>query len=173
MLLTIKLTLCLCFLTATVFSQDRIRKSMVGPHDDQTRVVIAFTDILEDGYRLQSMIIDVTPAKDRKEDPSAVQLDLTSTVRSLSTGAKKQKILILRWKKSGELEIRCDGKWTRHEIGPPLENVVATTKMIIQSLPSNTKTPTEFTISPEVERKISSIFESLNAQSVPCLRELN
>jgi len=146
---------------------------MVGPHDDQTRVVIAFTDLLEDGYRLQSMIIDLTPAKDRKEEPSAIQLDLTSTVRSLSTGAKKQKILILRWKKSEELEIRCDGKWTKHEVGLALENVVATTKMIIQTLPLNTKTPTEFTISPEVEQKISSIFDSLNNQNVPCLRELN
>ena len=173
MRLIVKLTLCLCFLMATVFSQDRIRKSMVGPHDDQTRVVIAFTDLLEDGYRLQSMIIDLTPAKDRKEEPSAIQLDLTSTVRSLSTGAKKQKILILRWKKSEELEIRCDGKWTKHEVGLALENVVATTKMIIQTLPLNTKTPTEFTISPEVEQKISSIFDSLNNQNVPCLRELN
>jgi hypothetical protein len=146
---------------------------MVGPHDNQIRVVIAFADTLQEGYKLQTMIIDLTPIKSSKEQPSSVEVDLTSTVRSLSTGEKKQKILLLRWKKTGEIELRCDGQWVKQDAGTAIDKFVEATKAVIQSIPLNTKTPTDVTLSQELEQKISSTFNALDTENIPCLREVD
>ena len=173
MRLIIKLFICLCLAPATTAAQDQIRKFMVGPYGDQTRIIYAVTDILPDGYKLQSMIIDMTRVKNSNEEPSSVLVDLTSTVRSLSTGEKKQKILILRWKKTGELELKCDGNWTKQDKVAAIDTILETAKTVIQSVPLNTKTPTEVSVTPELEQKISLVFDSLNTKAMPCLRDVH
>jgi hypothetical protein len=173
MRLIINLLICLCLLPATTTAQERIRKAMVGPNGDQIRIVYTVTEILPEGYKLQSMIIDMSRVKNSNEDPSSVSVDLTSTVRSLSTGAKKQKILVLRWKKTGELEFKCDGNWTKQEMGAVVDKIQETTKSVIQSFPLNTKTPTEVSVTSELEQKLSLVFDSLNTAALPCLREVH
>ena len=170
-----KLLICLCLLSipVTITGQERIRNTIVGPYGDETRVVIALTDPLPEGYRLQSMIIDLTPIRKKTDEPSLVQLDLTSTIRAVTTGEKQQKILILRWKKNGELEVKCEGKWTRQEGGPAMEGIVIITKAVIQTLPTDVKRPTEFTLAPDLEKRISSIFDSLSTEKFQCLRDLH
>jgi hypothetical protein len=167
------LVLCVCFCSANASGQERLRKAMVGPYGDQVRVVVALTDVTQEGYRLQSMIIDVAPGKTKGEDASEVKLDLTSTVRNLSSGAKNQKILILRWKKNGELELKCDGTWSKHETNPALEKVIALTRTVIGTVDLNAKTPTEFKLSTDLEEKVSVLFDSLGTEDYPCLRKLN
>jgi hypothetical protein len=120
---------------------------------------------------MQSMIIDVNP--DKSGQPTSFLVDLTSTVRSLSTGEKIQKILLLRWKKPGEIELRCDGKWVKQASGPALDNIVQATKAVIQSVPLGSKTPTEVSLQEDIERKASSILDGLSTETLPCLRSLN
>jgi hypothetical protein len=171
MRLMMKLLVCLCLVPVAASGQERIRKFMVGPKDDQVRVVIAFAEPSEEGYKLQSMIIDLTPVKDKKEQPAAVHVDLTSTVRSLATGAKKQKILILRWNKAGELELKCAGQWKKQEAVASIEKIVTTTKAVIGAVPLDAKAPTEVTLPKDLEQKISSILDSLFTEDLPCLRD--
>ncbi|MCM3872689.1 MAG: hypothetical protein ND895_18565 [Pyrinomonadaceae bacterium] len=173
MRLIIKLLICLCLLPATTAAQEKIRKFIVGPHGEQIRIVYAVTDILPDGYKLQSMIIDLARVKNSNEEPSFVLVDLTSTVRSLATGEKQQKILVLRWKKTGELEFKCDGNWTKQEKGAVVDKIQETTKSVIQSVPLNSKTPTEVPVTTELEQKLSLVFDSLNTQALPCLRDVH
>lgn len=145
---------------------------MVGPNNDQIRIVVAFIEPSQEAYSMQSMIIDVDSVKDRKEQPSSFQVDLTSTVRSLSTGEKRQKILLLRWKKTGEIELKCDGKWKKRDVGSIMDKIVEATNAVIQSVPLDAKSPTEFTLSPELEQKVSSILSSLNTEDFQCLRSV-
>ena len=173
MKLVIKSILCLCLFSVSVFCQDRIRKTVVGPNDDKIRVVISIIDPSEDGYKLQSMIIDIDPIKDGKEQPKSVFVDLTSTVRSLSTGKKDQKILQIRWNKKEEIETRCDGKWKKGTSATSTDKIVEVTKDIIQNIPLNLKNPTEFTLTPEIEKKIDAVLNSLNSENFSCLRIVN
>lgn len=171
MRLIMKALVCLCLLSAPVIGQERIRKFMVGPSGDNTRIVIALADPTPEGYRLQSMIIDMTPIKNRGEQPSFVQVDLTTTVRSLSTGAKDQKIIVLHWKKTGELELKCNGQWTKHDREAAIDKIIDVTKAVIESVPLDAKAPTEVNLSADLERKVSSILDTLNSKDIPCLRE--
>jgi hypothetical protein len=174
MRLIIKVLVCLCLTSVTVSSQERIRKFMAGPvGSDQIRVVIALADPLQDGYRLQSMIIDMTPIKKRDEQPALIQVDLTSTIRSVSTGEKKQKILVLRWKKSGELELKCDGKWTKQDTVAAIDRIMEVTKAVVQDVPLDAKTPTDVNLSHDLEQKVSSILDALSTEEIPCLRDIH
>lgn len=173
MRLIFKLVLCLCLLPLSVFCQERIRKTMVGPNNDQIRILISFIDPSEEGFKMQSMIIDMDKIKDSKEQPKSVFVDLTSTVRSLSTGKKDQKILLLRWNKKGEIELKCDGKWVKQNSASATDKIVETTKFIIQNIPLNTKTPTEIALTKEIEQKIEAVLNSLYTENFPCLRVVN
>lgn len=173
MRLIITLLICLFCLGGNALGQERIRQVMVGPNDNQTRIVVAFIEPTETSYRMQSMIVDFGQLKSRNERPASFQVDLTSTVRTLSTGAKVQKILVLRWKKTGDLELKCDGNWARQEASPVLTNIVEVTQKLIDNVPIDTKSPTEATLPQDVEQKIIAILNSLDTQNVPCLRNIN
>jgi hypothetical protein len=166
----LKLLLYVSLIPASVFSQDQIKKVMVGPAGNSIRVVAAFIEPSQESIKTQSMIIDVNAVKNKTERPSFYQVDLTSTVRSLSTGDKNQKILILRWKKDGEIEFKCEGKWEKKSAGAAIDRIVETTKAVIQSVPLDKEAPSEVTLPEEVEKKISSIFNTLDTESLPCSR---
>jgi hypothetical protein len=119
------------------------------------------------------MIIDLTPVRKKPEEPQEVHLDLTSTIRAFASGSKDQRILILHWNKNGDLEAKCDGNWKKQETNPVLNNIIATTKAVIQTIPSTPGEPKDFELSNELEQKILAIFDALTPQSVPCLRELH
>lgn len=171
MRLVIKLFVCLALVSVNAMGQERIRKFMAGPNGDQIRVVIALTDVLEDGYKFQSMIIDMSRIKNASEQPSFVQVDLTATVRSLVTRAKQQKSFIIRWNKAGQIELKCDGKWTKHDTSPGIEKIRAVTKSVIENIPLDAKTPTDVTLSPQLEQEASSILDALKPADFPCLKE--
>jgi hypothetical protein len=170
----IKLLVCLCLLPAAGLGQERIRQVMVGPSNDQFRIVVAFIEPSPESYIMQSMIINLDKIKNKNEQPSSFLLDLTSTVRNLSTGEKKQKILLLQWKKSGAIELKCDGKWVKQDTpAAAIEKIVEATKTVIQSVPLDAKTPTQAKLPPEVEQNVISILNSLQTENLPCLRSLN
>ncbi|HEX8845706.1 MAG TPA: hypothetical protein VF791_13725 [Pyrinomonadaceae bacterium] len=145
---------------------------MVGPYNDEIRILIAFIEPTEVSYKMQTMIIDLAPLKNRNEEPSSVQVDLTSTIRSLSTEGKQQKIVILRWKQTGELELKCDGKWVKKDAASSTDKIIEVTKAVIQSVPLDAKTPTEVTLPQETEQKVSSLLNALHTENFPCLRTL-
>lgn len=173
MRLIMKLLLCLFLLPASVFCQERITNVMVGPRDDQTRIVAAFVEPTEDALKTQSMIIDLAPIKTSKEQPAAVLVDLTSTVRSLATGEKKQKILQLRWQKNGEVEFKCEGKWKKQTADAATNKIVEAATALFQIIPLNTKKPTQIDLPKDVEQKILSVFDSLTTENFSCLRNVN
>jgi hypothetical protein len=172
MRLMMKIFLCLCLAPLGVVCQERITKVMVGPQDDQFKIVAAFIEPAETTYKMQSMIIEMSPIKDNKEQPKSVLIDLTSTVRTLSTGEKQQKILQLRWQKPGEIEFRCDGKWKKQTSNAATDKIVEAAKALFEVIPVKAKQPTEITLTPAVEQQILAIFDTLNAEDFPCLREL-
>src|SRR5687768_11615292 len=127
------LLLCLCFVPVSIFSQERISTVSVGPYNDQFRIVIAFVEPSAESYKMQSMIIDMDPIKNSQEQPASVFVDLTSTVRTLSSGEKKQRILQLRWKKKGGLELKCEGKWVKKESGSATDTIIEAVKSVIEN----------------------------------------
>ena len=173
MRLIMKLLLCLCLLPASVFCQERITSVMVGPKEDQTRIVAAFVEPTEDALKTQSMIIDMTPIKNNKNQPASVFVDLTSTVRNLSTGEKKQKILQLRWQKIGEVEFKCDGKWKEQTADAATNKIVEAATALFRIIPLNTKKTTELDLPKDVEQKILSVLDSLTTETFSCLRNVN
>lgn len=173
MRLIMKLLLCLCLLPASVFCQERITSVMVGPKEDQTRIVAAFVEPTEEALKTQSMIIDMTPIKNNKNQPASVFVDLTSTVRNLSTGEKKQKILQLRWQTIGEVEFKCDGKWKEQTADAATNKIVEAATALFRIIPLNTKKTTELDLPKDVEQKIISVLDSLTTETFSCLRNVN
>ena len=163
---------CLCFFPAIALGQERITTVKVGPYGDQVRIIVALIDPSPDGYKMQSMIIDLTPAKNKGDQPLSVQVDLTSTVRSLSTGKKQQYILLMRWKGPGEVELKCEGKWAKQDQTAPAR-VVETVKAVVENVPLNTKTPTDVTLPQEIGQRVSAALDSLGGKDLPCVRDIH
>lgn len=165
------LLLCLCFVPVAALGQERVTKVMAGPNDDTFRVLVSFMAATDDSYKLQSIIIDVNRVKDKKEQPTDFYVDLTSTVRSLTTGAKKQRIFVLRWGKSAEIEVKCEGgKWAKQKPGPEIDKIVETVKAVIQNSPLDAKKPVEITLPQNVEQKAASILNGLETSNAECVR---
>ena len=165
------LLVCLCFVPVAALGQERVTKGMAGPSDDKFRVLVSFIAMTEDSYKLQSLIIDVNRAKDKKEQPTFFYVDLTTTVRSLTTGEKKQRILVLRWGKSTEIEVKCEGgKWAKQKLGPEIDKIVETVKAVIQNSPLDAKKAVEITLSQDVEQKVTSILNGLETSDAACIR---
>jgi hypothetical protein len=170
MRLIIKLLLLLCLMPVGALSQERVRSVMVGPRGDQTRIVIALIEPNDKGYKMQSMIIDIAPIKNRNEMPTSAQVDLTSTDRFLSTGQKDQKILLLRWKKAGEIELKCEGKWEKQDKNAAIDKIMETIKAVIGAVPLDTKKTTEVTLPTEIEEQVTSLLNALHTEEFPCVR---
>ncbi len=173
MRLIVKLLFCLCLFPASLFCQERITTVKIGPNDDQTRIVAAFIEPAEGAYKMQSMIIDITPVKNKKDQPVSVLIDLTSTVRNLSTGAKQQKILQLRWQKNKEIEFKCEGKWKKQTADAPIDKIVEAANALFQIMPPNPKQPVDLDLPKDVEQKISAVLDSLTTENFACLRNNN
>jgi len=172
MRLILKLFLCLCLAPLGVFCQERVTQTMAGPSGDESRIVVSFMEPAGDAYKLQSLIIIASKIKNNTEQPKSVFVDLTSTVRTLSTGAKKQKILQLRWDKSGEVEFKCEDKWKKQAADMATGKIVEAVKSLFGIFPADAKTPTPITLSNELEQKILAIMDSLKIENFACLREL-
>jgi len=169
----IKLLICVCLVPATTAAQKEIGKVVVGPYGDQFRIVYTVTHTLPDAYKWQWMMIDIPSVRNGNEEPTSVQVEFTLGVRSRSTKERKQKTLTLRWKKTGELELKCNGNWTKQDRGPVIDKILETTKTVIKSVPLNTKAPTEVSVTPEIEQKISLLLDSLNPEAVPCFTDVH
>jgi hypothetical protein len=161
---------CLLAFPLVALGQEDLHQVKVGPYGDQVRIIDAVATPAANGYKLQSLIVDLTPAKNKKDPPSVVHVDLTSTVRDMQTGKKDQQALILRWSASGEFEVKCEGKWTKQDAAK-FVTVVETVKALISSLPLDKKAPTDVTLPAEVEQKVSALLESLPASELPCVRK--
>lgn len=165
-----KLLVFVLFLPLSVLCQEKISKTAVGPNGDQYRFVIAFVETDETSFKMQSMIIDITPIKSNQDTPKTVFLDLTATVRDLGKGTKMQKILQMRWNKNDKLKIKCDGKWAEKPTEIETTAIIETVKSVIRSLPIKTEPASEVTLSPEIEKKIIAVVDSMNGSTLPCLR---
>jgi hypothetical protein len=164
------LFVCVCLFPINIFCQERIIQFMTGPKDNKIRIVAAFIEPSAETLKTQSMIIDLDPIKNNQEVSGSVFVDLTSTVRSLITGDKKQKILQLRWNKKGEIEMRCNDKWSKQDAIPATTKIIETTKSLIQIIPLSKET-TEFTPTPEIQQSILTVLESLKPETFSCLRQ--
>lgn len=173
MKLVFKALVCLFILPLSVFCQEKIQKFVVGANGDQTRIILAFIELTEEKYKTESMIIDLTSIKDGKEKPKSVTVDLTSTVRSLSTRKKDQKVLLIRWNAKEEIEMRCDGNWTKKESDSAAQKIIETTKSIIQNVPLNSKEGIEISLPDEIVKKIESVLTSLKTENFSCLKIVN
>ncbi len=164
--------LCLCLLPLSAICQERNAKIMAGPIDGgQVRIAVAFMGATEDSYKLQSLIVTVNRPKNKSEMPSEYYVDLTTTTRSLASGAKKQKILVFRWDKSGEMEVKCEGgKWSKHAAQPEIDKIVEVVKAVVQAAPRDAKEPVDFTLQKELEEKVVSILDSLETSNLQCVR---
>ena len=171
-----KLIVCLLFFfviaSSRVVAQESLTKFVAGPHGDETRILIALTHVTDDGYQLQSLIIDLSPLK-KGEEPSSFHVDLTSTIRSLATGAKQQKIFIFHWDKTGDIDVKCNGKYEKHQANAALDKIIEVTKAVIKIIPTNLKEPKDLKLPAELEAAVAAILNGMNAQDLPCLRELN
>ena len=168
----IKLLICVCLVPAAAAAQKQIGRVVVGPSGDQFRIVYTVIHTLPDAYEWQTMMIDIPRGSSGNEEPTSVQAELTLGTRSRATKVRKQKTLTLRWKKTGELELKCDGNWTKQGRGLVKDKILETTKIVIQSVLLNTKAPNDVSVTPEVEQKISVLLNSLNTEAVPCFPEV-
>lgn len=161
-------------LPLSVFCQEKIQKFTVGPNGDQTRIVLSFVEMANNDYKMQSMIIDLDAVKDKNERPKSVTVDLTSTVRSIGAALKKnRKILLIRWNKSEEIEMKCDDNWTKKESDSAAQKIIETTKAVIQNVPLNGKEAIDISLPDEIVKKIESVLESMKPVNFSCLRIIN
>jgi hypothetical protein len=164
------LIVCLCLVPAA-FGQERITKTTAGPNGETFRIAVAFIEPTEDSYKLQSLFVDVNPVK-KNEQPTSFYVDLTTTVRSLATGEKKQKILVIRWEKSGDVMVKCEaGKWAKQTTGPELDNIIETVKLVVQNAPLKAQEPTDFKLPPDVEKRLTAILDGLGTSTLTCVRD--
>jgi hypothetical protein len=171
MRLILRLLICLCLLPLTALSQERTTKVTAGPIDDQFRVAVVFMAVIDDSYKLQSLFVTVNRVKNKNELPTEYYVDLTTTTRSLASGSKKQKILIFRWGKSGEMEVKCEGgKWAKQSAGPEIDKIVEIVKAVVKNAPRDAKEPVEFTLPEELEQKVISILDGLETSNLQCVR---
>ena len=170
MRLIIKLFLFMCLVPVGVFGQDMIRKVMVGPYEGDVRILVAYIQPTKTEYKIQSMIIDVKIDKKKKQVKSFF-VDLTTTVRSLSTGKKKQNIFQFSSDKKGKLKLRCDGKFKSKDNNSAIDKIVEVVKTVIGSFPLDSEKPTGVTLSQDIEEKILSVMDSLETEDIPCLRK--
>lgn len=166
----IKLFLLMCLIPVGVFGQDMIRRVMVGPYDGDVRILVAYIQPTETQYKMQSLIIDVKPDKQKKKAKS-FYVDLTSTDRSLATGEKKQRIFQFSSDKNGKLKLRCDGKFKSKETNSAIDKIIEVVKTVIESVPLDSEKPTEVKISQDIEKKVLSALDSLETEDIPCLRK--
>ena len=151
------LLLCLCIFSGRSTCQDRTTM-MAGPTDGQFRIVVAFMAASGDSYKLQSMIIDTNLTKNKKDQPTSYYVDMTATVRSLTNGSKDQKILVIRWEKSGDVEVKCEGgRWAKETAGPELNTIIDTIKVVVQNSPLDAKKVTEFDLPQSVQQKVVTV----------------
>ena len=162
-----------CVAPFSVSAQDRIASAKAGPRGDQFRVIVAFITPNADEYRMQSLIIDVDPVK-KKESPTSYVADLTTTTRNLATGEKKQRILVLRWEKSGPIEVKCDGgKWSKLGNGLELEKIVELVKTVVQNAPVETKDLVDFSLPSKIEADVLSVLNGIETSGIKCVRSGN
>jgi len=166
-----RLLMCLCLLPLAAIGQERTAKIMAGPTEDgKFRVAVAFMGATEDSYKLQSLIVTVNRAK-KNEVPTDYYVDLTTTTRSLASGTKKQKILVFRWGKSGQSEVKCEGdKWSKQAAEPGIDKIIEIVKAVVQSSPRDAKEPGEFTLSAELQEKVITILDDLETSDLQCVR---
>jgi len=159
-------------LSSGAIGQERAIKAVAGPNGDWVRVLVTFMSTGEDSYRLQSAIIDVNRAKNKAEESTAFYVDLTTTDTLIETGAKQQKILVLRWDATSEVEVICsDGQWIKQTKGSELSNIVETIKEVIKQTPLDSKSVVEFTLPKGVTSKLASILDSLSTSKLACIRD--
>jgi hypothetical protein len=146
-------------------------KTMAGPSGDNYRILIAFMGpVGEDSYRLQSFILDLDYFK-KKDEPNFYHLDLTTTDRNLSTGDKKQKILVQRWERSGNVEVKCESnRWAKQSSSPELDTILETVKAVLKIAPADARQPTEFALPPDVSQKVTGVLNSLSTSKLQCVR---
>jgi hypothetical protein len=168
----LKLLLCICLLAVTTLCQEKVTKMMAGPKGDRFGIVVAFIEVTDQSFKTQTLIFDVNQVKKKNEQPTSFYVDLTSTVRSATTGDKAQKILVIRWEDSGVVEVKCEGgKWAKETAGPELDNIVETVRAVVQHVPLDTKgDPVEFTLPKAIEQKVISILDSLETSKLVCIR---
>lgn len=156
---------------AQAFGQERIAKTLAGPNGDQFRVAVTFIAASEDSYKLQSLIVDIDRVKDKTQEPTKFYVDLTTTVRSLTTGEKKQRIFVIRWERSADIEVKCEGgKWFKQKPGPEIDKIVEAVKAVIQSSPLDSKKATEIDLPKGVEEKVTAILTTLETSTANCVR---
>lgn len=171
MKLLINVLFCLFILPLSVFCQEKIQKFMIGPNGDQTRIVLSFVEMAENDFKMQSMIIDLDAIKDKNEKPKSVTVDLTSTVRSIGAGLKKnRKILLIRWNKNEEIEMKCDDNWAKKESDSAAQKIIETTKAVIQNVPLSSKESIDISLPDEIVKKVEAVLESMKPVNFSCLR---
>jgi len=144
---------------------------MAGPRGDQFRILVAFLEpVDENSASLQSFILDTDRVK-KQQQPSSFYLDLTATIRNLQTGAKNQKILVQRWERSGDVEVKCEGgKWIKQASGPELDKIVGVVNAVVRIVPFDAKETTEFTLTKDVEQSVRGLLNALNTSKLQCVR---
>ena len=164
--------MCVCFLPLAALGQERMAKVMAGSNEDgQFRVAVAFMVAADDTYKLQSLIVTVNRVKNKNELPTEYLVDLTTTTRQVQSGAKKQKVLILRWGKSGQIEAKCEGgKWSKQAAEPGINNIIEIVKAVVQSAPRDANEPIDFTLPSELEQKVVTILNDLETSNLQCVR---
>ncbi len=168
-----KLFFCFLLFSTSILAQDKFQKISVGPAEIGFRAVIAFIEPVGEAFKMQSLIVDYDKPKDKNDLPTTFKIDVTETVRSLSTGEKKQKILILIVKNSTEIQFKCDGKYLKKDSTPNTNKLIETVKDVLKSLPLDSKKLTDVKLSKEIEDKVNAVFKSVDTEEFPCLRNLN
>ena len=172
MSLILRLLVCLCLLPVTALCQESITKITAGPIDDgQFRIAIVFMDAADDSYKLQSLFVTVNQAKKKNELPTEYHVDLTTTTRNLATGTKKQKILVFRWGKSSEREVKCEGgKWSKQAAALEIDKIVEIVKAVVHNAPRDAKEPVDFTLPKELQQQVIFILDGLETSNLQCVR---
>jgi len=169
MRLLLSLMLCLILLPIAAEAQGGVIKTVAGPNKGQFQILVSLIpDTDENTWKMQSFILNIDPIK-KGQQPNAYLLDLTTTRRNLTTDEKKQKILDLRWGKSGDVVAQCqDGSWQK-STGPEIDRILETVKAVMQIAPVEVTQPIELQLPKDIAQKITDILNGLETSKLPCI----
>jgi hypothetical protein len=165
------LIFCLILLPIAAQSQGGVIKTIAGPNKGHFQIVVSLIpDTDQNTWKMQSFILDIDPIK-KGQQPNSYFLDLTTTTRNLNTDEKKQRILDLRWARSGDVETQCqDGSWVK-SAGPEIDKILETVKTVVQTAPVEVTQPIEFQLPKDVMQKITDVLNGLEISKLPCVRD--
>ena len=156
-------------LFASFSNAQNVTQALAGPAGDQFRILVtSMPQTGEDVMKIQSFNVLIDSFK-QGEQPSYYLVEIVSNIRNLDTDEKKQKTLLLRWGREGEVEAQCAQDWVKSS-GAEIDKIVDASKALVQLAPVAAGQAVQLELPKELGQKLSAIMNGLENSKLQCIQ---